>query len=93
MRPIAFPEATVTFARNQPEYLPLPVWFNPTERGEAVSCWRLTWRERVKVLFTGRLWLSVCTYHHPLQPLLPTVDKRDVVPAVRIVALPAAREN
>ena len=24
-----------------------------------VSCWRLTWKERLKVLFFGRVWLTV----------------------------------
>lgn len=24
-----------------------------------VSCWRLTWKERLKALFFGRVWLAV----------------------------------
>ena len=26
---------------------------------ECISCWRLTWRERIKALLFGRVWLSV----------------------------------
>jgi hypothetical protein len=34
----------------------LPVW---TDGTQCVSCWRLTWRERLSVLFFGRVWLAV----------------------------------
>ena len=26
---------------------------------ECVSCWRLTWKERIKALFFGKVWLGV----------------------------------
>lgn len=26
---------------------------------ECISCWRLTWKERIKALLFGRVWLSV----------------------------------
>ena len=73
MKPIEFPEQNCVYAKDQPEYLPLPV--HKTEDGMVVSCWALTWRERVKMLFTGRMWWSVLTFNHPLQPQLPSVDR------------------
>ena len=27
--------------------------------GETISCWRLSWRERVRVVFAGCVWLRV----------------------------------
>jgi hypothetical protein len=27
--------------------------------GEVISCWRATWRDRLRVLLTGRVWLRV----------------------------------
>jgi hypothetical protein len=24
-----------------------------------ISCWKMTWRERIKALFTGKIWLGV----------------------------------
>ncbi|MCX7010260.1 MAG: hypothetical protein NTY53_23980 [Kiritimatiellaeota bacterium] len=39
------------------------------------SCWGLTWRERWRVLCTGRIWFSVLTFNHSLQPQLPAVEK------------------
>lgn len=61
------PEELVIYAKDQPEYTPLPVWKGPD--GLRVSCWKLTWRERLEVLLIGRLWLSIRTFDHPLQPV------------------------
>lgn len=69
MTPARFPEQNATLAENQPEYLPLPVHRSPD--GTVVSCWRLTWWERLKVLLTGRLWLVQLTFGDPLQPQCP----------------------
>lgn len=73
MKPIEFPEQNCVYAKDQPEYLPLPV--HKTPEGEVISCWVLTWRERLKVLLRGRIWWSVLTFNHPPQPQCPFVDK------------------
>ena len=73
MKPIEFPEQNCVYAKDQPEYLPLPV--HKTEDGMVISCWALTWRERLRVLLTGKMWWSVLTFNHPLQPQLPSVDR------------------
>ena len=73
MEPIKFKEANVVYAEDQPEYLPLPV--HKTFSGEVTSCWKLTLKERLKVLLTGKFWLSQMTFNQPLQPQLPTIDK------------------
>ena len=75
MKPIEFPEQTTVYAKDQPEYIPLPVWKNPNDvEGRVISCWQLTWKERFQILFNGKLWLSVLTFNKPLQPLLPQVE-------------------
>jgi hypothetical protein len=72
MKPIEFNEKNCVFAENQPEYIPLPV--HKTDDGIVISCWKLTLKERLKILFCGNLWLSVMTFNHPLQPLYLSVD-------------------
>ncbi|MFO0806023.1 MAG: hypothetical protein U0791_23200 [Gemmataceae bacterium] len=72
MKAIEFPEQNLVLAKDQPEYLPLPVYRAPD--GLVVSCYRLTWRERLKLLVTGRLWFLQLTFNRPLQPQQPTVD-------------------
>ena len=71
MRPMEFAEQNCVYAKNQPEYIPLPVYKTPN--GEVTSCWALTWRERLRVLLTGRIWWTVLTFNHPLQPQRPDV--------------------
>jgi hypothetical protein len=71
MHPIEFPEQNAVLAKDQPEYLPLPV----CRHGDrTISCWKLTFGERLKLLFTGRLWLLVLNVGGPLQPQLPMVE-------------------
>ena len=67
MKPIEFEQSNVVFAKDQPEYLPLPA--HRSEDGCVSTCWQLTWRERLKVLIGGRLFLSLLTFNNPLQPL------------------------
>lgn len=70
MKPIEFPQVNRTWAKNQPPYLPLPAFSN---HKETISCWKLTWRERFKIFFSGILWLHQMNFRNPLQPQLPTV--------------------
>jgi hypothetical protein len=66
---IEFPEQTVVFAKDQPEYLPLPAHrFANDPKGRITCCWRMTWRERFRVLCTGVVWHEILTFGKPLQP-------------------------
>lgn len=57
----------VIYAKDQPEYNPLPMWKGPD--GLRVSRWQLTWKERFKILLNGSLWLTIKTFNKPLQPV------------------------
>ena len=72
MRPIPFKESNVTFAKDQPEYLPLPAHL--TRAGEVITCWELSLLERIKVALSGKIWLRVLTFGQPLQPLVPEIE-------------------
>lgn len=70
MKPIDFPQSNRVFAKNQQEYKELPAFY---EKGIVTSCWQLSWKERFKLLLTGKLWLSIMTFGKPLQPQRPSV--------------------
>lgn len=74
MKAIEFPEANAIFAKNQPEYLGLPAHKAPD--GIVTSCYELTWKERLQVLMGAKIWLSLMTFHKPLQPQRLYVSKR-----------------
>lgn len=78
MKPIKFPEANVTFAENQPEYFPLPACRDEGGMGQVISCWKLSWYERLRVLFFGEMWMSLCMFGRPLTPSLLSTSKADM---------------
>ncbi len=74
MKAIEFPEANSIYAKNQPEYLGLPA--HKTPDGIVTSCYELTWKERLQVLFGAKIWLSLMTFNKPLQPQKLYVGKK-----------------
>jgi hypothetical protein len=70
MQPSNFPYSNITFAKDQPGYMPLPAW---TDGAQVISRWTLNWRERLHVLLTGVVWVRMMTFGKPLQPLRPQV--------------------
>lgn len=73
MNILEFPECNVTYAKDQPEYLPLPAL--KMEDGEIVTCWQPSILERLRILFSGRIWLNILTFNKPLQPLRISATK------------------
>lgn len=77
MKLVDFPERNVVYAAKQtPLYLPLPAY--RAFDGRVTCCWGLSWRERLRVLFTGRIWHQVLTFNDPLQPQLLLTNKPDL---------------
>lgn len=72
MRPIEFPGHNVVIAKDQPQYLPLPALV--TVDGQVTSCWAMTWRERLRAMFTGRVYVTNLTFRQPLQPQIVSLD-------------------
>ena len=80
MIPVNFPEVNKTYAKDQPEYQPLPGFYaKDSAQGEFVTCWKLSFRERLRILFTGRMWACLLTFHQPLTPSLFTTKKSDIL--------------
>jgi hypothetical protein len=80
VKPVRFPEQNVVYAKDQPEYLPLPALRGPSPEHVVVSRWAFSWRERLKILVFGKMWLSSLTFGGALQPLLPEVDRPELLP-------------
>lgn len=69
MRPIKFRGYNCVFAEDQPEYIPLPVKKITGKKGEVISVWKPTFKERLRILFGFNIGLSLWTFNLPLQPL------------------------
>lgn len=79
MKPIQFPESNCIFAKDQPQYRQLPAFRGPQPEGNVVSCWKLSFRERIRILFTGKIWVSLMMFDKPLTPSLFSTKKSDVI--------------
>lgn len=77
MKPIEFNEQNVVYAKDQPEYTPLPGFKN--EAGDLVTCWELTEDEIRFIIETKQLWIAVKTFNQPLQPIFCSVIKHEVI--------------
>ena len=77
MKPIKFKEQNCVFAEKQDEYLNLPAL--KTKEGVVISCWDLSLLERLRLLFTGRLWLGLWSFNKPLTPSFMTTKKSELV--------------
>lgn len=62
-----------TYAEDQPEYNPLPVWRG--DDGTVLSRWHCDWRERLRILITGDVYLWQMTFNQPLQPISMEAQK------------------
>lgn len=60
----------ITFAKDQPEYLPLPAL---TDGTNVWTTWKLSWVERINILLYGKLHLRLLTFGRPLQPICLSV--------------------
>lgn len=76
MKPIKFKESNVTYGKGQESIEELPALL--FDDGEVVSCWKLSFTEVLRLLFTRKVWLGVATYCRPLQPTFMSTKKSDL---------------
>jgi len=74
MKPVNFPEHNKIYAKDQKEYLPLPVHESDINGGMTISCWQLSFIEKIKIMFSGKLWILVMNFRQPLQPIRPQIE-------------------
>ena len=76
MKPIKFKDCNIVFAENQPEYFPaLKI---SSSQGYVITCWSLTFKEKLRLLIFGKIWLSLTTFNKPLTPMFISTKKEDI---------------
>ena len=77
MKPIKFNESNVVYGKWQENlYKALPALL--FDDGKVVTCWKLSFKDILRLIFTKKLWLCVDTFKKQLQPLLMSTNKRDI---------------
>ena len=77
MKAIKFKGCNVEFAKNQDEYKTLPASLNKDE-GIVTTCYKLSYMDLLKVIFTRKVWLGQMTFNKPLQPQKISVNRNDL---------------
>ena len=52
------PTGEVTYSDSVVGISPLPIW---TDGEQCVSCWSMSWRERLSAVVFGRVWVAALT--------------------------------
>lgn len=73
MEPVRFKEMNTVYGKEQDEYFDLPSY--KTENGDVTTIWKLTFKERLQVLFGSKIILRMKTFNKPLQPVSMSLDK------------------
>jgi hypothetical protein len=59
----------IVLAKDQKEYFPLPVAvIGYQDTTSLISCYKLSLRERMQILFSGKVWWEQLTFGKRLQP-------------------------
>lgn len=78
MKPIKFKEANVVFYKDKPGYMPMYAFKTSDAEGYIVSCWNLSISERIRVLFTGKIWINSMMYHNPITAIFMSTKKSQI---------------
>lgn len=78
MKAKEFDEVNVRLAEHQEQYQTLPAHYDQ-EKKSLSFCFELSEEELKQVNETGEVWVKVLTFGNPMQPILVTVDKEEVI--------------
>jgi len=78
MQPKEFPEVNVRIAEHQDEFVTLPARFNVKD-GTMTFCFELSDDEINRIRATREIWFSVLTYGQPLQPIMLSTLKEELI--------------
>ncbi len=63
----------IVYAENQPEYKNLPAIRG--DEGTVLTRWHCDWKDRIRILLFGNVYIWVMTFNEPLQPLQAETSK------------------
>lgn len=91
MKPIPFKEANTRLTGVDsptwdvsPGYVSAPVLEIESPHGDIVSCWHLSFVERLRLLLTGKVWVCLRSYNKPLPPHYLTTKKAELISLVPV---------
>lgn len=68
MKPILFKQATG-------KHSGIPTLRFRNGQNPTISCWKGTWRDRLRFLFTGKMWTYIEAKNNPMPPYFIATDR------------------
>jgi len=79
MKPVKFKGQNTVIKSKSNDFYDMPILVSDTTEGHVVMCYKLSFIERIRVLFTGRIWLSVLSFKKPLKPMFLGTKKKELI--------------
>ena len=78
MRSFKFKEVNKTFAEGDEQYK-AHAFVDPSINGQKdiVTCYTLTWREKLMIILTGKVWVNITSVNGLLRPMRLSVIKKE----------------
>ena len=76
MKAVKFKEQNIEMGKDQPQHETLPAC--RTDDGIIISCWKFTWKEKIKILFGKPIWLWQYTFNHGMNPISLDMDYPEI---------------
>jgi hypothetical protein len=76
-----FEDLEITYAKHQPQYIPLRTLVSANKEGAVWSRWTLTPDQRLAILKGADIFLEIATFGQPLQPIRMAVSEGWLNPA------------
>ncbi len=70
MKAIKFKGFNQTFGLNSKVFPPMPAY--QSKEGEVVTCWQMSFAQKLLILFTGKVWVHTITQNANLQYFILT---------------------
>lgn len=84
MDPVEFDGHNIVYAKDQPQYRPLPAHLS--RDGRATFCWKLTEEEKKQIAETGVIWHQVLTCGKELQPQILSTQRIPLATTKLVIA-------
>jgi len=79
MEAIQFQGQNLILAESQEQYNPLPVCYEGPPQGAMTACFKATWKERLKILFFGKIFVSQYTFGNSFHPINITTTWKEPI--------------
>ena len=78
MKAIPFKEQNITYEGDE-KHKDVPAFKADTKEGEVITCWKMSIKEKIIFLLTGKLWVTIISYNKHINPMHFSVKKSDAI--------------